>query len=64
MAGKEVTLEEEANSEVLIADIRIGIKRMFSGSRVAITNTSQRNHPPNCPIVCFLLHPNCEYCVS
>ena len=30
-------------------------KKMLYDSRVAITNTSQRNHPPKCPVVCVLL---------
>jgi len=30
-------------------------QKMFSDSRVAITNTGQRNHPSNCTIVCVLL---------
>jgi len=30
-------------------------KKMFSDSRVAITNISQWNHPPNCPVICVLL---------
>jgi len=30
-------------------------KKLFSNWRVAITNTGQRNHPPNCPVICVLL---------
>ena len=30
-------------------------KKMFSSFRVAITNTSKRNHPPNCPVIWVLL---------
>jgi ribosomal protein L19E len=41
MAGKKIKLKEEAISEILIADTRLGIKKMFSDSRVTITNTSQ-----------------------
>jgi len=55
MAGKKNKCEEEAINEILIADTRLGIKKMFSDSRVAITNTSQQNHPPNCPVICVLI---------
>jgi len=47
--------EEEVISEILFADTRLGIKKMFSDSRVTVTNTSHRNHTSNCPVVCVLL---------
>ena len=52
---EKIKLEKESISEILIADTRLRIKKMFSDSRVAITNTSQRNHPPKCPVICVLL---------
>ena len=30
-------------------------QQMLCNSRVAITNTGQRNHPPNCTAICVLL---------
>jgi hypothetical protein len=53
-ARKKIKFEEKAISEILIADTRLGIKKCFP-IRVAITNTSQQNHPPNHPVVCVLL---------
>jgi hypothetical protein len=41
MVRKKIKLEEEAISEILIADTRLGIKKMFSDLRVAITNSGQ-----------------------
>jgi hypothetical protein len=45
MAAKKFRLEEEAVSDILIAD-----NKCFP--RVAITNTGQRNHPHNSAAVC------------
>jgi hypothetical protein len=41
MAGKKIKLEEEAISEILIADTRLRIKKMFSDLRVVVTNSGQ-----------------------
>jgi hypothetical protein len=55
MARKKIKLEEEGLSEIMIADTIPGIKKMFSDSRVTVTNTGQRNHPPNLAAVCVHL---------
>jgi ribosomal protein L19E len=41
IARKKIKFEEEALSEIMIADTRLRIKKMFSDSRVAVTNTGQ-----------------------
>jgi hypothetical protein len=34
---------------------RLAIKKCFPTQELQLTNTSQRNHPPNCLVVCVLL---------
>jgi len=55
MAREKIKLEEEAISEILIANTRLVTKKKFSDSRVAITNSGRRNHSPNSAAVCVLL---------
>jgi hypothetical protein len=70
--GKKIKLEEEAISEILVADTdsesgakASDVEDYFEGEEeqqqqqaseeVTITNTSQRNHQPNCAAICVLL---------
>jgi len=39
-------------------------KKMFSDLSVTITNTSRRNHPPNCPVICVLMARERTQCIS
>jgi hypothetical protein len=39
-------------------------KKMFSDSRVAVTNTGQRNHPPNSAAICFLMARERAQCLN
>jgi hypothetical protein len=74
MAGKKLKLEEEAISEILVADTDSESGAEASGvednleeeedeeqqqqqasAEVAVTNTGQRNHQPNCAAICVLL---------
>jgi len=34
---------------------QVQAQKMFCDSRVAITNTGRRNHPPNCAAICVVL---------
>jgi len=73
---KKIKLEEEAVSEILVADTNWesgaeandvedyfeeeeekeeGQQQQQASVEIAITNTGQRNHQPNCTAVCVLL---------
>jgi hypothetical protein len=67
MAGKKIKLEEEAISAILVADTASDsgveardVEDYFeaataAAAEVAITNTGQGNHQPNCAAVFVLL---------